>query len=75
MSKILNRSIVILDYKITDSRYEGKCLNLQISLGATRHVVFTGSKPLTDTIQKIPPESFPFVTVIEEKDDGSFRFT
>ena len=73
--KILDRQIVVLDYKISDSKYTDKCLQMQIAMGETKHVVFTGSKNLLDVIQEIPKEGFPFRTIIEEKADNSFVFT
>lgn len=64
MDRILNREIVVHDFRIEDSKYTEKCLYMQISIGQTKHVVFTGSKNLRETIQQIPKDGFPFTTTI-----------
>ncbi|MGN6601216.1 MAG: hypothetical protein ACTHK8_02130, partial [Ginsengibacter sp.] len=66
MSKILNKKITVTDFKIDNSKYSdkgnGKCLHLQIELEDKKHVVFTGSVFLMETIQQVPKEKFPFTT-------------
>lgn len=81
MSKILNRSIIIHDYKIEPTKIEanknkgnGKCLYLQIGLGDISHVVFTGATKLMETITKIPKTELPFATTIIEENER-FEFT
>lgn len=74
IDRILNREIAVFDYKIEDSKYTDKCLFLQIELNGNKHVVFTGSKVLIDTIQKIPREAFPFKTTIVRENEH-FEFT
>jgi translation initiation factor IF-2 len=68
MAKILNVPIIILAYKIEDTKYpknrSNKCLHLQIELNGTKHVVFTGSDILINTIQQVQPEDMPFTTTI-----------
>jgi len=75
--RILNRQIVVHDYKIEDSKYGEpgkKCLHLQISIGETKHVVFTGSKTLINLIQQVSKQDMPFkATVI--KDNERLIFT
>jgi len=79
MSKILNREIVVHDYKIEDSkvfkdRGSGKCLHLQISFNKEKHIVFTSSSGLIDAIQQVPATDFPFTaTIIQEGE--RFLFT
>jgi hypothetical protein len=72
-SKILNREIVVEDYRIDDSKFHKdqgkKCLCLQIRIGESRHVVFTGSTVLMEMIQRIPLADFPFTTTIIEEND------
>jgi hypothetical protein len=63
---------VVTDYKIEKSRYEkgnGKCLYLQIEIGNTKHVVFTGSAGLMDQIEKVPKEKMPFKTTIVRENE------
>jgi len=77
MDRILNREITVHDFRIEDSKYgngNNKCLYMQISIGETKHVVFTGSVALIDTIQKVPKEKFPFATTIV-KENERFEFT
>ena len=72
ISKILNREIVVIDFKIEDSKYGNtgsKCLYMQIELNNQKHVVFTGSKPLMETIQRVPKPEFPFkATIVKENE-------
>jgi hypothetical protein len=71
ISKVLNKEIVVHDYKIEDSKFEGKgkCLFLQIELDGAKRVVFTGSTILTELIQQIASTDFPFITTIVEIDE------
>lgn len=77
MSKILNKPITVVAYKIDKSKFyengNGKCLHLQIEIAGTKHVVFTGSATLMEMIEKAPKEKFPFETIIEEE-EGSERY-
>ncbi len=79
MSKILNREIVVHDYKIEESkvfkeRGSGKCLYLQISFNNEKHVVFTSSTGLIEVIQQVPRSGFPFATTIVQENER-FLFT
>lgn len=74
MERILNREIVVFDYKIEDSKFHGKRLDMQIGIGETKHVVFTGSTILISVIQKVPKEDFPFTTTIVRENEH-FEFT
>lgn len=67
VSKILNKEITVIDYKIMDSKFEGKsgkCLHLQIEINNEKHIVFTGSTILMDMIQEVSKDNFPFITTI-----------
>jgi len=78
MSKILNKEIVVHDFRIEDSKcYQdrglGKCLHMQISLNEVKHVIFTSARGLIDAIQQIPVSEFPFTaTIIEENERFEF---
>ena len=79
MSKILNKKIVVHDFKIADSkafpdRGSGKCLHLQISFNDEKHIVFTSASALIEVIQQIPEKGFPFSTTIVEENER-FKFT
>ena len=73
---ILNREIVVKAFKIEDSTKKAgeKCLHLQIVIGNTNHVLFSGSKNLMFRIQQIRPDNFPFTTTIV-KDNKTLDFT
>lgn len=69
IDNILNSEVTVYEFKISDSKFvkentSGKCLHLQIGIGAAKHVVFSGSINLVEMIQQIPPTGFPFTTRI-----------
>lgn len=76
--RILNRKIVVLDYRIEKSKFgdggSDECLHMQIEVDGTRHVVFTGSRNLLEVIQKVPKSDFPFSTTIVKEND-MYEFT
>ncbi len=79
ISKVLNREIVVHEYKIEESKLfkekgTGKCLHLQISFNEEKHIIFTSSGGLISAIQQIPENEFPFITTIVEENDR-FKFT
>ena len=79
MSKILNREIIVHDFKLEDSkvfkdRGSGKCLHLQISFNNEMHIVFTGASGLIEMIEQVPKDKFPFTTTIIQ-DNERFKFT
>ena len=79
IKKILNRQITVHDHRIENSKYaesnrNGKCLHLQIELGGTKHVVFTGSSVLMELIERVPKSDFPFTTTIVEENEH-YEFT
>lgn len=73
--KILNKKIAVLGFKIENSKVNnGQCLYLQIEVGDKKHLVFTGSKMLIESIQKVPKDGFPFETTIVEENE-MYQFT
>ncbi len=76
IKKIINKEIVVNDYKIEDSKFEGKgkCLHMHITHGEEKRVVFTSAKKLIDTVQLINKEDYPVKTTIAEV-DGFLEFT
>jgi len=74
---IINRKILVLDYKIRDSRFEKKncekCLTLQFEMEGVKHVLFTGSNVLIDQIEKYKSE-IPFYATLK-KIDRYYTFT
>jgi len=76
MSKVLNKEITVYGFKLVDSKFEGKgkCLHMQIGMQGSMYVLFTGSAILTEMIQKVPKDHFPFITTIIEENER-FQFT
>ena len=60
INDVLNREILILDYKIKDSKYhkELPCLTLQFSMNDSeeKHIIFTSSIVLIEQIQTYKEE-------------------
>ncbi|MGN6478507.1 MAG: hypothetical protein ACTHKV_14880 [Flavipsychrobacter sp.] len=78
IERILNTDIIVHEYKIENSKFEGKgngkCLYLQITYQKEKRVVFSGSGNLMEQIQKVKPTDFPFSTKII-KDNDALYFT
>jgi hypothetical protein len=77
IERILNKEIIVEDFKIENSKYEkgnGKCLYLQIVVDNSKRVVFSGSASLMEMIQKVAKTSFPFKTTII-KENERFQFS
>lgn len=76
IDRLVNRQITVHEYKIEPSKFEGKgkCLHLQLSIGDTKHVVFTSAQGLIEAIEKVPKSGFPFITTII-KDTDRFEFS
>jgi hypothetical protein len=81
ISRILNKEIVVHDFKIEESKVaafrekgSGRCLHLQISIDNEMHVVFTSGTGLIETIMQVPRDQFPFTTSIIEENDR-YKFT
>ena len=76
INKILNKPITVNAFKVKPSNFEGKgnCLHLDITVGDSQHVVFTGSSVLAEMINQVPKSAFPFATTIVEENDR-FIFT
>jgi len=67
LSKILNKEVIVIKYKLEKSKYDSNyqhCLYMQIENSGEKQVVFTGSKVLISQIKQIPVDKFPFVTTI-----------
>ena len=74
IDRVLNRPIAVHEFRLVDSKFEkgnknGKCLHLQIYLGETPHVLFTGSITLMEMIQQVPREDFPFSTTVIKRNE------
>ena len=74
VSKVLNKEIKVIDYEIKPSNYKGECLHMQIEIGTQKHVFFTGSSVLINTIKRITKSNLPFMTTIVEENEH-YQFT
>lgn len=76
IDRILNREIIVHQYKIEASKFEGRgnCLHMQIGVGEELRVVFTGSNILMDAIKQVPKNDFPFkATIVKENKRYEFQ--
>lgn len=72
--KVLNKEIEVHAYRIEESkvfkdRGAGKCLHLQIKFNGEMHVIFTSAIALITAVEQIPPDGFPFSTVILQENE------
>lgn len=69
IEEILGKEIVVIGYKIADSKYQrkdnDKVLTLQFKLDGENRILFTGSNVLMEQIKKYKNE-IPFLTKIEK---------
>ncbi len=77
MMKVLNQGIIVHNFKIDESKFRNsnsrRCLSLQIEFNNQMHVLFTGSKVLTEMIEQVSEDDLPFKTVIT-KEGETFQF-
>lgn len=74
IKRILNQALVIHDFKLEPSKFEGERLTLQLEVAGEKCVLFTGSSVLKDQINQIKkPEDLPFKAKIIAVDD-SYEF-
>lgn len=74
IKRVFNKKIIVNDYKIEPSKFEGQCLYISIILNDEPRVIFTSSKMLADQIQQIDKSQFPIETIIVD-DEGLYKFT
>lgn len=69
VSKVLNREIIVHDFKFENSKFSGECLYLQIEYNNTKYLITTGSTGLSQAIKQVPKGAFPFKTTIVEENE------
>jgi hypothetical protein len=78
MVKVLNKEVIIHDFKVDVSKFpknkSGNVLTLQIELSGEKQIIFTGSDVLIDQITQVQKEDFPFLAVIV-KNGEHFEFS
>ena len=75
VERVLEKRITVIDFNIVDSKYDGKCLQMQIEFNEDKRVIFTSAKRLISTMEKVDKSSLPFSTIIKKQDDDTFKFT
>lgn len=75
VERILEKQITIIDFDIVDSKFDGKCLQVQIEYNNEKRVIFTSAKRLISTMEKVDKTSLPFSTIIKKQEDDTFKFT
>lgn len=66
INDILNEDLIILGYKINNSKFNDKeCLTIQFELNEIKHVLFTGSAVLKNQIEKYK-DKIPFKAKISK---------
>ena len=73
IERILNKEIIVHDFEIKPSKFDGEVLTLQIQVSEEKLIVFTGSKVLIDIVKRVPKSDFPFKTTIV-KENEYFEF-
>lgn len=75
IDEILNKDILIIDYKIKDSKQhkDTQYVTIQFKLEDISYIVFTGSKVLSEQLEKYK-DNIPFYTQIK-KIDKYYTFT
>jgi hypothetical protein len=78
IARIINREIVILNFKLEPSKYPknktGKCLHLQLEVDGEKKVLFTGSDILIKTMEQVKKEDLPVVCkIVQEGEHYEFQ--
>jgi len=74
IDKILTNDIIVHDFVIEPSKFEGNRLKLQIEYKSEKRIVFTGSANLMHMIGEVKRENIPFKTKIIKNEDR-FEFS
>lgn len=73
--RVLDKKITVLHFEIKGSKFEGRCLHLQIEYNEDKRVIFTSSKGLISQLENADPSICPFTTVIRKQEDETYKFT
>ena len=78
MNRVLNQKIIVYDYKVTPSKFEGNgsCLHLQIEIQNEKRLLFTRGTALIESLDQMNKiTDFPFMaTIVRNDDNGPFEF-
>ena len=65
ITEVIDKPIIVEDFRITKSKWSGECLTLQIKYQNESRIIFTGSLPLCNQCRKFG-ENMPFETTIRK---------
>ena len=68
LENIMDKPLIVKDFRVTESKFDGKCLKLQVEINGENRVVFTGSNVLIEQSQKYK-DHMPFsakITMIDK---------
>lgn len=74
---ILNREIIINDYRIVESKFNNsntQRLDIDLEIDNNKRLTWTGSTRLIETIKQVEKTDLPFTTTIV-KEGESYKFT
>jgi len=78
LSKVLNRLFVLLDFHISDSKFQKgkseKCLKLQIEIDGEKRIIFSGSSILMNQIGQMNKTDLPVeCTIVQVSEHYEFK--
>lgn len=68
LENILDKPLIVKDFRVTKSKFDGDCLKLQVEINGENRVVFTGSNVLIEQAQKYS-DHMPFsakITMVDK---------
>ena len=81
IKKIINKEIIVHDFKLSDSKiYKNsddnykECLCLQLEFGDEKYILFSSASTLIEAIKLVNKNDFPFKTIITEANER-YMFT
>ena len=60
---VLNKPIVVKNFRITPSKFHGECVSMQIEYNGKERVIFTGSVTLANQCRRYE-DKMPYLTTI-----------
>lgn len=78
LSKVLNRLFILLDFNISDSKFQKgkseKCLKIQIEIDGEKRIIFSGSSILICQIAQMSKSDLPVeCTIIQVGEHYEFK--
>ena len=74
IAKVLNTDVVVTRYRVVDSKYEGKRVDIQLEIKGEPRLLMSGSMGLLTDLEKVPADGFPFTAKIIKDDYDRYKF-